>query len=137
MITLKKNKILFFFLAVAGLVLGCSATVEDQGYRDIDAAQAADLIKQGPVLILDVRILEEYREGHIKGSVLIPVQELEKRIGEISDHLQKPVLVYCRSGNRSVTASKILISKGFQHLYHMKGGIKDWVRHQLPLEKTP
>lgn len=120
----------------AGLVLGCSTLMEDQGYRNLDAAQAAELIKQEPVLILDVRTPEEYREGHIKGSVLIPVQELEKRVGEISDHFQKPVLVYCRSGNRSVTASKILIANGFHDLYHMKGGIKDWIRHELPVEKA-
>jgi rhodanese-related sulfurtransferase len=137
MMNLTKNKILFFFLVIAGLVLGCSAAVEDQDYRNIDAIQAAELIKQEPVLILDVRTPEEYREGHIKGSVLIPVRELEKRAGEISGHLEKPVLVYCRSGNRSVTASNILVSKGFRHLYHMKGGIKDWIRHGLPLEKSP
>jgi len=137
MTNLKKHKILLSFLIIAGLVLGCSAAVEDQGYRNLDAAQAAELIKQEPVLILDVRTPEEYKEGHIKGSVLIPVQGLEREYVKISDHSQKPVLIYCRSGNRSVTASKILISKGFHDLYHMKGGIKDWVRHQLPLEKTP
>nr|NJM04427.1 rhodanese-like domain-containing protein [Desulfobacula sp.] len=137
MTNVKKNKILFFFLAVAGLVIGCSAAVEDQGYQDIDAIQAAGLIKQEPVLILDVRTPEEYREGHIKGSVLIPVQELDREYTKISNHLQTPVLVYCRSGNRSVTASKILVSKGFRCLYHMKGGIKDWIRHGLPLEKSP
>lgn len=137
MTNLKKNKYLLSFLVVAGLVLGCSATVEDQGYRNIDAAQAAALIKQGPVLILDVRTPGEYREGHIKGSVLIPVQELEREYTKISEHLQKPVLIYCRSGNRSVTASNILMSKGFHDLYHMKGGIKDWIKHQLPVEKSP
>lgn len=137
MMNLKKNQYLLFFLVLAGLVLGYSATVEDPGYRNIDAIQAAELIKQVPVLILDVRTPEEYREGHIHGSVLIPVQELEKRVGEISDHLQKPVLVYCRSGNRSVTASKILIANGFHDLYHMKGGIKSWIKHQLPVEKSP
>lgn len=136
MMNLKKNKYLLFFLMIAGLVLSCSAMVEEQGYRNIDAAQAAELIKQEQVLILDVRTPEEYREGHIKGSVLIPVQELEREYTRISDFLQKPVLVYCRSGNRSVTASNILMSKGFHHLYHIKGGIKDWIRHQLPVEKS-
>jgi len=85
MTNLKKNKYLLSFLVFVGFVLGCSATVEDQGYRNIDAVQAAALIKQGPVL----------------------------------------------------TASKILISKGFHDLYHMKGGIKDWIKHELPVEKSP
>lgn len=137
MANLKKNKYLLFFLVVAGFVLGCDAAMEDQGYRNIDAAQAAELIKREPVLILDVRTPEEYREGHIKGSVLIPVQELDREYVKISDHLQKPVLIYCRSGNRSVTASNILVSKGFRHLYHMKGGIKSWINQGLPLEKSP
>ena len=135
MMNLKKNNYLFALIIFFGLVLSCSSKADQQGYQNIDVNQAAELINTKPVLILDVRTPEEYREGHIKGSVLIPVQDLENQYTKISDHIHNPVLIYCRSGNRSVTASNILVSKGFKNLYHMKGGIKDWSKHQLPLEK--
>ncbi len=132
---LNKNNYLFVLMILFSLVLSCSSKAEQQEYQNIDVNEAAELIRTKPVLILDVRTPEEYREGHIKGSILIPVQDLEKEYTKISDHIHNPVLIYCRSGNRSVTASNILVSKGFKNLYHMKGGIKDWVKHRMPLEK--
>ncbi len=137
MTDLKKNKFLFVLLIFTGFVLGCSNMAEQKGYQDIDVNQAVELIRKKPVLILDVRTPEEYREAHIKDSVLIPVQELEKEYARITEYLHTPVLIYCRSGNRSVTASHILLSRGFNNLYNMKGGIKEWIKHQLPVETLP
>ena len=57
---------------------------------------------------------------------MIPVGELESRLGEISDYKDKPVLVYCRSGNRSVTASNVLIDNGFTEVHNLLGGIGAW-----------
>jgi rhodanese-related sulfurtransferase len=65
------------------------------------------LIKEvGNLLVLDVRTLDEYSQGHIKGSLHIPVQELEKRHNEIPSG--RPVLLVCRTGRRVVTAYGIL-----------------------------
>ncbi len=74
-------------------------------------------------LLLDVRTLEEYKMGHIEGATLIPVSELANRIDEIEDYKDVPVLVYCRSGNRSITASQILIESGFKHIVNLRRGI--------------
>jgi rhodanese-related sulfurtransferase len=81
---------------------------------------------EGDYLLLDVRTQEEYDAGHIEGSTLIPVDELGNRISEIEDYKDKTVLVYCRSGNRSVTASNILISNGFTKVHNLLGGIGAW-----------
>jgi rhodanese-related sulfurtransferase len=82
------------------------------------------MIDRGEVFILDVRKQEEYDEGHIIGSTLIPVQELEARLNELPRN--KKILVYCRSGNRSVTASETLVKNGFAQIFNMKGGITEW-----------
>ena len=81
---------------------------------------------EGEYLLLDVRTQAEYDEGHINDPTLIPVDELESRLDEISEYKDKPVLVYCRSGNRSVTASNILIQNGFSEVHNLLGGIGAW-----------
>ncbi|MGL5351954.1 MAG: rhodanese-like domain-containing protein, partial [Clostridium sp.] len=77
------------------------------------------------IIILDVRTLEEYNTGHIENSILIPVDELEDLASsKLVDKNQK-ILVYCRSGNRSKTASKILADLGYTKVYDF-GGINSW-----------
>jgi rhodanese-related sulfurtransferase len=81
-------------------------------------------------LLLDVRTSQEYNDGHIEGSLLIPVTELESRLDEIADYKDSTVLVYCRSGNRSLTASQILIDNGFTDVHNLLGGIAAWYSYK-------
>lgn len=120
---------------IFGFIAGCSNATENETYQNIDAKEAFDLIQNKEVLILDVRTPGEYAAGHIKNSVLIPLQVLETDYTKILDHSEKPVFLYCRSGNRSVAASKILIKNGFKKLYNLKSGINDWVKKGLPIER--
>jgi rhodanese-related sulfurtransferase len=75
------------------------------------------------VIVLDVRTPMENAQGRIKGSILIPVQELESRISEVPKG--RPILVYCHAGNRSLMASRILESHGFKDILNLKSGIID------------
>lgn len=105
-------------------------------YKDISAKEAEKLIAENPgMLILDVRTPGEYKEGHIKGAKLIPVQQLAERVAEIEDYKDKEILIYCRSGGRSVTAAEILQREGFRKLYNLQRGIRDWIKEGLPIEK--
>jgi phage shock protein E len=70
---------------------------------------ARQRVAQGAVL-LDVRTREEFAEGHVKGALNIPVQELGARLGELPAHAK--VVVYCRSGGRSAMAKQLLSSRG-------------------------
>lgn len=84
----------------------------------------------GEFFLLDVRTQEEYDEVNIEGAVLISVYELQQRIGEIEQYKDIPVLVYCRSGNRSIAASQILIDEGFEKVYNLNGGISAWENYK-------
>ena len=79
------------------------------------------------ILLLDVRTVDEFDGplGHIAGAVLIPIQEIEQRIDELNKHKEKEIIVICRSGNRSQTGTRILISHGFNAV-NMVGGMKAW-----------
>ena len=89
--------------------------------KSISSEEALKLVKSGKVLVLDVRTSQENAQARIKGSLLIPVQELESRIEEVPKG--KPILVYCRAGNRSLVASRILEKHGFKDVLNLKEGI--------------
>lgn len=85
------------------------------------------------VQLLDVRTPEEYAEGHINGATNINVQSdnfREMAVRELSK--DSTVLVYCRSGRRSLTAAEILIKLGYK-VVNLKGGIIDWKENGRPL----
>lgn len=80
------------------------------------------------ILLLDVRTAEDYvgEQGHVKGSVLIPVEELERRFAEIEAFQEKPVMTICRTDRRSAKAAQLLAKHGFADVHVVKGGMTDW-----------
>jgi rhodanese-related sulfurtransferase len=80
--------------------------------------------KGSEFVILDVRQPEEYRSGHLPGAVFIPLPDLINKVGGL-DHA-KPIIAYCRSGNRSRAAAAFLLIYGFSKVYSMDGGITAW-----------
>jgi rhodanese-related sulfurtransferase len=83
-------------------------------------------------LLLDVRTPEEFSSGYIAGAVNIPVQSLAARLSEIPR--DQPVVIYCRSGNRSALAAEILADAGYSTIYDM-GGIQAWQAQGLPVAR--
>jgi rhodanese-related sulfurtransferase len=82
--------------------------------------------------ILDVRTKAEYDAGHLKGAILVPVAELADRLSEVP--MDRDILVYCRTGNRSRTAMEVLRQNGYTRLYHLKDGGTDWILKGYPGE---
>ncbi len=104
-------------------------------YQEVSAQEAVELIANIDPLILDVRTDREYNDGHIKGSLLIPVQVLQGRVAELAEYKNRPVLVYCRSGNRSTVASRMLIDSGFKQVVNLRHGVNGWSRSGYELVK--
>lgn len=89
---------------------------------DVSPSEAVELVKAGKVFVLDVRTMEEYKEGHITPSLIAPYQDVSERRKEISSLAHGlPVLVYCHSGHRSSIAAKKLAELGFK-VYNLEGG---------------
>ena len=104
-------------------------------YREVSATEAADLIANIDPVILDVRSVGEYNSGHIADSIIIPVQVLQGRIGELEQYKDRTIFVYCRSGNRSTVASRMLNDIGFMKVVNLRHGVNDWNRSGLKLVK--
>ena len=86
---------------------------------NIDWAKALEMQKAGAVLI-DVRTPGEVAEGTAPGSVNIPLQEAAQRIAEFPK--DKDLLIFCRSGKRSLIASQLLLDNGFERVFNVVGG---------------
>jgi rhodanese-related sulfurtransferase/rubrerythrin len=87
----------------------------------------------GEYNLLDVRQPKEYKQEHLPGAKLIPLNELHERMGELSSG--QPTIVYCAIGGRSRAAASLLGESGFAPVYNMKGGIKAW--NGLAVEGPP
>lgn len=86
------------------------------------------------LLLLDVRTPEEYESetGHLENSLLIPVQELDRRMPELEPFRSNTIVAYCRSGRRSARAAEMLREKGFSVL-NMTGGMITWNERKFPI----
>ena len=89
------------------------------------------------ILLLDVRTVEDYNgeQGHVAGSTLLPLEELEQRIDELNDYYEKTVVCICRTDRKSAKAAQILAEKGFADVHVAKMGMTDWIKNRYPVEK--
>jgi len=103
---------------------GCtSAPAVRQEIETISVDQAYQLY-QDKVAFLDVRTPEEWQEYHIPGATLLPLDQLAANVDKLPRN--QDLVIYCRSGNRSVEAARIMLDAGFDNIFSMDGGIKDW-----------
>jgi rhodanese-related sulfurtransferase len=100
----------------------------------IDSAQGRAIVDAGDALVIDVRSLEEYTDGHLVGAQHIPVEDealWAERIQPLDR--DRPTVVYCRSGRRSEVAAQLLVEAGFTQVYDL-GGVQDWDPEDLSVE---
>lgn len=94
-------------------------------YQKILAGDAKEMMEEDGVIVLDVRTKEEFDSGHIEGALLLPLDTIAERADELLPEKSVKLLVYCRSGNRSRSASEQLIEMGYTQVFDF-GGIIDW-----------
>lgn len=137
MMMMKPNRVWVAIILLAVLVGIVLFVQSSKGNHVVSVDEARKIIAEdSTVLILDVRTPEEYRGelGHIDHALLIPVQELETRIGELEAYKEKTILAICRTGHRSGTAAEVLTKKGFR-AKSVGGGMVKWNEEKLPVVK--
>lgn len=130
------NPVLFVGLAV---LLATITFIEfkrvTRKYQALGPADVVRVLNKEGAVVVDVRDDSEVRQGRIKDARHIPVKELKNRLGELQKFRDKPVVVYCRTGNRSAHASEILTANGFSNVINLHGGVVAWQNANLPLSK--
>ncbi|MFA5794183.1 MAG: rhodanese-like domain-containing protein [Candidatus Brocadiia bacterium] len=130
---MKAKLFLISLLAVANL-FGCNDKTEPASqaggpkaqYHKISADEAKkQLDADNRIILVDVRTEAEYKDKHIPGSILLPVDRIAELAPAKLPDKEAKIFVYCRSGNRSEAASQKLIELGYKNVYDF-GGIIDW-----------
>jgi rhodanese-related sulfurtransferase len=101
---------------------------------EVSVAQAATMRDEG-AFVLDVREPSEWEAGHIPDATLIPLGQLSSRVSEVPT--DQPVVIICRSGNRSAQARDLLRNAGYTNVTSVAGGMNNWQSQGLPTVTGP
>lgn len=105
------------------------------GVKTVNVWDAVQLINHESAVVIDVSEQPEFKTGHIPNAMNIPLASLTGRVKELEKHKNKPIVLTCRSGNRSGRGAVTLRKHGFEKVYALSGGITAWQRDNLPVEK--
>jgi rhodanese-related sulfurtransferase len=123
-----------FVVALVGILSACSGQTQNANpsITNLSSSEFNEMIKNEGILI-DVRTPSEFNEGHLENAMALDYYDdsFEKMVIELPK--DKEVYVYCRSGRRSASASKILLEQGHPQVYNLIGGINAWQSSGLPV----
>lgn len=141
--TTKKKNNNNIWLILGGLVIialaviiGFSQNTAETNTLPLEVSvEEAYQMRENGAFVLDVRELNEWEDGHIPDATLIPLGQLESRMGEVPE--DQEVVIVCRSGNRSAQARDILKNAGFTNITSMAGGMNQWIANSYEVEIGP
>jgi rhodanese-related sulfurtransferase len=121
-------------IMIAVILVCMGWTLAFAGAQNISSREAKTIIdKKKDIFLLDVRTPQENSQARLPGSVLIPIGEFERRIGEVPRN--RTILVYCAVGSRSRPVAELLSQRGYKEVYNMTDGIVGWYRNGFPLQR--
>lgn len=127
-----------FLIAVAfvsGAMLVWPMVRRGAGGPSVNTLEATQLINRQDALVVDVREQAEFAQSHILNARLLPLSQIEARVADIQKFKDKPVIVYCATGNRSSAAAATLRKSGFSNVSNLSGGFAAWRQAGLPVQK--
>ena len=105
------------------------------GVRHVTSAEAIRLLNQEKGLLMDVREPDEYRTGHVPNAMNVPLSGLAGSFKQIEKYKSLPLIICCRTSQRSARAAVTLRKQGFAHVQVLAGGMVGWQRENLPVAK--
>lgn len=110
--------------------------ISDPGSKGaVDAIGATALINREDALVIDVRPMADYAQGHIVGAKNIPGSSLKDQLSQLEKYKDRTIVVNCRSGSTSQAACKTLREAGFSKVFNLRGGIMGWQNASLPVTR--
>jgi rhodanese-related sulfurtransferase len=127
------HPLLFLALfAILAMLLGGELKHRLSGIGEVGPGEATRMLNHDDAILIDMRPDKEYRDGHIVNALHAP----DINTAKLDKYRNRPVIVYCRSGNRSAGYCSKLRKQGFESVYNLKGGVIAWERAELPLTKN-
>ena len=110
--------------------------VADPGGKNaVDPLTATSMINHEDAVILDVRSIKEFNDGHIVNAINIPLNGLGSNLKQMEKHRSKPIVMVCRSGSRSGSACSMMRKNGFENVKNLRGGMLAWENASLPVKR--
>jgi rhodanese-related sulfurtransferase len=122
-----------FVVVLVALVYNLVA--DPGGKNAVDPMTATGLINHEDAVVLDVRSIAEFKDGHIVNAVNIPLNGLGNNLKQLERHKDKPIVAVCRSGSRSASACRLLRKQGFENVKNLRGGMMAWESANLPVKR--
>jgi len=133
---LQDNILLIAVAFVSGAMLLWPYVRRATGGPSVSPSQATQLINREDALVIDVREPGEYGAGHILGAKNVPLSRVDTGGADTAGkRKERPVILYCDSGNRSAKAAAVLRGQGYTRVLNLSGGIGAWQQAGLPVEK--
>lgn len=107
-----------------------------RGGKALTPTEVTQLINKQDAQVLDIRNKDEFRNGHLPNAINIPAKDVQKRITELNNYKEKPLIIVCKTGTTAGATGAILAKEGFSNLSKLKGGILEWTGSNLPLVKN-
>jgi phage shock protein E len=126
---------------LASLLLGAAGLLSVANAGETVLISQTELLKRleqkdPDLVVLDVRTAEEFAAGHVPGARNVSHDVLASRINELAGARDKQVVLYCRSGRRTVMAEDVLRKAGFERLGHLEGDYLAWEAGKRPVERS-
>ena len=121
-------------VALTAMLIGGELKRRLSGVRDVAPGEATRLLNHENAIMIDMRSDRDFRDGHIVNAVHAPAEnsDMSTRLEKYRD---RPLIVYCRSGQRSLPVCSKLRKQGFEKVYNLKGGVLGWQQADLPISK--
>ncbi len=119
------GQILIYGVLLVLLLLYVRKYLQTRSVKQYSPGELREKMGDRNVVLLDVRTEPERRAQAIRGSLHLPLQQLDRRLSELEGYRSKEIICYCRSGNRSMSAALFLRKRGF-NAGNLKGGLVEW-----------
>lgn len=137
LIELLKDNLLLSGLWVAVLVawLAWEAARLGRKWQEVDTRSAVQFINREDPLILDVSSSSDYNQGHIAGALNLPPSRIESGNQQLLKQVDRPVLLYCKTGQVSPQMANRLVKLGFGQVKMLSGGLAQWINDKQPVSR--
>jgi len=122
-------------LCATVLLAACSRGANGPDPLRVSLEEGRQLFESRQVVMFDIREATEHATGVANGARLLPMSQLQQRVGEIPRDADQPVLIICNTQNRSSKVVEALKEAGWHNVRYVHGGMSDWARNGWPMIK--
>ena len=123
------------FIIVVMLTISAEFVHQISRTSEMSPMQATRFMNNENAVVIDVSEAGDFEKGHIKNAINVPIKDLQSKLSELQQYSDKAVLTYCRSGQQSIRACRVLKKSNFNNVHNISGGLKNWTEANLPTIK--